>query len=337
MAESRVQRWTWWIVALMLALTIGAIWAWERLYDAYGAADDVDAALVYRTGDGAQVVILDRVSHTSRFDTDYTWRLNLWAPGEDAPRLRKRVPGTRLLAVGARLLWFHSPQHGVHARDPATFEVRVDEAQLRQKNPELAVGLMPPDSFEAWKVNSGVDPASGRVIVTAKDGRRFAIDPESFAATAYTGEDMRTVLNFEGACAGAAKAPELELEIRGEGPRKQVRRGERTVGEFVTPERLAACSVEATPTAVALLLHRAVLDEAAPSQLTAVSATGEALWTTALTGESGWGWVRVLFASLSADEVLLVVQGEYGRFSRMKSGLLTIDRETGRIRSAPAV
>lgn len=337
MAESRAQRSSWWIMALMSALTIGAIWGWQRLFDVYGAADDLDAALVYPGAGGARVIVVDRVSHQGRLDANYTWRLNLWAPGEDSPRLRERVPGIRLLAAGARLLWMYSPEHGVHARDPETLAVRVDEAQLRQNNPELAVGLTAPDSFESWKVHAGVDRKSGRFVVTAKDGRRFALDPENFTATAYTGEDIATVTNFTGACAGASATPgRTELEIHGEGPRKQVRINGRTVGEFVTPERLPTCSVDATAD-IALLLHRASLDETSPSQLTAVSATGEALWTTALTGDSGWGPVRVLFASASPAEVLVVVQGEYGRLSRLKYGLLTIDGQTGRIRSSPAI
>lgn len=324
-------------MALMLVLMIAGIWVTQRLFDEYGAADGIDAAIVYPAAGGAQVVILDRVSHSSRFDLDYTWRLNLWLPGEDAPRLRVRAPGSRLLAADARLLWMYSQDRGVHARDPGTFAVRVDEAQLRQQSPELALGLMPPDSFEAWKVHSGVDPATGRFVVTAKDGRRFALDPESFAATPYTGEQLREVVNFEGACAGAGAPPKsIELEIRGEGPRRQVRAAGRDVGEFVTPERLTTCSVDATAE-LALLVHRAALDETSPSQLTAVSATGEKLWTTALTGETGWSWVRVLSASSSPAEVILVVQGEYGRFSRMLYGLVTLDRQTGRVRSAPPI
>lgn len=338
MAHSRSAWTSYGLVALMLTLTIAALAGSRRWFDAFGNADALDAAVSYPEGESARIVVLDRVNHDNHLADDSTTRLNVWAPGADAPHIRKQVPGARMLAASAELLWLYSPEHGVHARDPATLELRIDEQGLARRNPSLVAGLMAPDPFESWKMYAGVDEDTGRFVVTTKEGRQLWIDPASFEAAPFSGTRVQPFLTFSGRCAAAKQAPRpMRVELRGDGPRQEATIDGRSAGEYLTPERIEVCSVDGSDGSIALILHRAVLDEPSPSRLTALSPAGGSPWTATLTGESGWSTVRILSASLSADAVILVVQGDRGSFWGGGYGLMTLDRSTGRVTSAPSI
>lgn len=211
-------------------------------------------------------------------------------------RLAREMVRDRLLPLGETrgLVWYYGSAPGLHARDPATAQTRVDEEELGRLNPALA-GRFRTRTTHLYESAYRLDRKRGGVWINAKGGGWLFVDGKTLRASPRADEDTDPAY---GSCKKARRVARLRdgrrIELKGKRRRRLlIGRADAPEPRFVLGRLLVDgkdCRlIELGRPPSVLVIHRASLDARAERFISRVGHDGRKLWSFSLGPARGSG------------------------------------------------